>query len=88
MIKYNYGSSRGNKVWIGGFVEESKFKRITIAIELNKDKFKSKINWIIKQYKNGETDITYEEFKKKYNNDIIKEAYEFAEDKGYLKRWE
>ena len=89
MIKYSYGSSRGNKIWVGGHIHKTEDEWINIAIELNKDKSKSKINWIIGQGNfHRDIDITYEELKKEYSNDIIKEAYDFAKSKGYTKRWE
>ena len=87
MIKYSYGSSRGDKTWIMGHIEESKFKCINMSIEINKDNSKSEIVWIIQQSRKGDIKLTYEEFKKKYDNDVIKEAYEFADNNGYLKRW-
>ena len=88
MIKYMYGTSRGNKVWIMGHIKQSKFKWINMSIEINKDASKSKAVWIIQQSRKPDTKITYEEFKKEYDNDVIKEAYEFAKESGYLKRWE
>ena len=88
MIKYMYGSSRGNKVWIMGHIKQSKFRWINMSVEINKDASKSKIVWIIQQSRKPDIKITYEEFQKEYNNDVIKEAYEFAKENGYLKRWE
>ena len=88
MIKYMYGISRGNKVWIMGHIKQSKFKWINMSVEINKDASKSKVVWIIQQSRKTDTKITYEEFKKEYDNDVIKEAYEFAKENGYLKRWE
>ena len=87
MIKYSYGSSRGDKTWIMGYIEESKFKCINMSIEINKDNSKSEIVWIIQQSRKGDIRLTYEDFKKKYDNDVIKEAYEFADNNGCLKRW-
>ena len=87
MIKYSYGSSRGDKTWITGHIEESKFKWINMSIEINKDNSKSEIVWIIQQSRKGDIRFTYEEFKKKYDNDVIEEAYNFADNNGYLKRW-
>ena len=88
MIKYMYGTSRGNKVWIMGHIKQSKFRWINMSVEINKDTSKSKIVWIIQQSRKPDIKITYEELKKKYDNDIIKEAYEFAKENGYLRRWE
>ena len=88
MIKYMYGTSRGNKVWIMGHIKQSKFRWINMSVEINKDASKSKIVWIIQQSRKPDIKITYEELKKKYDNDIIKEAYEFAKENGYLRRWE
>lgn len=89
MIKYMYGTSRGNKVWIRGNIKQSKFKWINMSVEINKDSSKSKIVWIIQQGgRKADINLTDEEFKKKYDNDVIKEAYEFAKENGYLKRWE
>ena len=88
MIEYHYGSSRGNKVWIGGYIKQSKFRWINMSVEINKDASKSKIVWIIQQSRKPDIKITYEEFQREYDNDVIKEAYEFAKEKGYLKRWE
>ena len=88
MIKYMYGTSRGNKVWIMGHIKQSKFRWINMSVEINKDTSKSKIVWIIQQSRKPDIKITYEEFQKEYNNDVIKEAYEFGKENGYLKRWE
>ena len=83
-----YGTSRGNKVWIMGHIKQSKFRWINMSVEINKDASKSKVVWIIQQGRKPDTKITYEEFKKEYGNNVIKEAYEFAKESGYTKRWE
>lgn len=95
MIKCSYGSSRGNKIWIDFFIEESKTICFYVSVELNKNKTLSKINYIVKRTENEKTgtiptekDITIEELKKHgYNNDFIEEAYRFAEENRYTKRW-
>lgn len=95
MIECSYGSSRGNKIWIRFFIEESEAICFYVSVELNKNKTLSKINYIIERIDDikigrtlSEKDITIEELKKHgYNNNFIKEAWDFAEEKGYTKRW-
>lgn len=87
MIKYLYGSSRKNKIWITCFIEKNETTCYYIMVELNKDKEKSKINYILKRIGNKEQEINYKEINSEYDNDFISEAYNYAKEKGYTKRW-
>lgn len=79
---YSYSSKRGKKVWISGHMDIGKYG-IQTMIELNIIDNKNQVNWINDRRKGNDNMIQSLEFIS--NEELIREALQFAEDQGYLK---
>lgn len=80
---YSYGSKRGKKVWINAYKQEGTFG-VNALIELNIVDNTSKVNWIVDRRKTDKDNFV-DNLDCISNEELINNAIQFADAKGYLK---
>lgn len=85
MYSFQYGASRGKKVWINAHNKIDADNWYNIVIELNPINKEYKINYIVKQ-SSFNKDEFIETLGVEEDKRIIEESIRFAEDKGYINK--